>query len=471
MLIRHSILYLVGRAIPAGVGLLALALYTRLLSPEQYGLYALVVAAMSMLNAVLFHWLSLSVSRVLPASQDQPQVVLSAALKAFLGLLFLSGLLGAVLASVWPDDGLRGIILLTIVLTWGQAWFDLNLQIANAGLKPVRYGMVSSLKALVALGAGLGLFYLGLGVTGILAGLMIGLLVSSALGWSHWRGCSLRGHEPQLLRELVAYGAPLALTLIFVLIVGVSDRFILGWLIGPDAVGGYAAAYDLAQQSLGLLTGVVHLAAFPLVVRALEERGVAEARAQLHTNGYMLLAIALPATVGLVMLSSNISTVMLGSEFRESAGVIMSWVALAIFVGTLKSYYLDYSFQLGRRVRKQVWTVGIAAITNVILNLLLIPIHGPLGAAYATLAAFVVGFSISWYLGRRIFPLPLPRQVYKPLLASCGMAAVLWPTMSWRSGQDLVMQVAIGACAYTLSLLALNLTRRTPGRIATFFSE
>jgi O-antigen/teichoic acid export membrane protein len=274
-----------------------------------------------------------------------------------------------------------------------------------------------------------------------------------------------------LLKELAAYGAPLALTFMLVLIVDLSDRLILGWLIGPEAVGGYAAAYDLAQQSLGMLTGVVHLAAFPLAVRAFETGGVAEARAHLQTSGYTLLAIALPATIGLVMLANNIATVMLGSEFRESAGVIMRWVALAVLVGTLKAYYLDYSFQLGRRMRTQVWTVGIAAITNVTLNLLLIPVHGPLGAAYATLGAFVAGFSVSWYLGRKIFPLPLPRQLYKPLLASCGMAAVLWPTISWRSGRDLMIQVVIGVFAYALSLLALNLTMRAPGRVATYFSE
>lgn len=462
-------LYLLGRTIPASVGLLALGLYTRLLSPDEYGLYALAVAGMSLLNAVFFQWLSLSVGRFMPAHENEPEVLLSTALRAFMVLLVLTGAFGMALALLWANDNLRGLFMVTVLVAWSQAWFDLNLQIANARLSPVRYGILSSVRALIALGAGLLFLYMGFGVTGILIGLITGLLASSALAWRYWRGCSLRGQGVSVFKDLIAYGAPLALTFTLVLLVDVSDRFILGMLMGAGAVGGYAAAYDLTQQSLGLLAGVVHLAAYPLAVRALEDNGVAEARKQLRDNGYLLLAISLPATVGLVLLADNISTVVLGAEFRETAGIIIAWVAVGMFVGTVKSYYLDYSFQLGRRMRSQVWTVGIAAMTNILLNLLWIPVYGVLGAAYATVGAFLAGFLVSWYLGRKAFPLPLPRQVYKPVLASFGMAIVLWPTLNWRNGPDLVIQIVMGACAYGLILMALNLDKMATGKLSTHF--
>lgn len=456
-MVRHSALYLLGRLIPGAVSLLALALYTRLLTPSQYGHYALVIASVGIVNAVCFQWLSLSLGRFLPAHDNHPQALLYTALTGFLILVAITGVLGGTVAWMWPDKTLRWFIMLAVALGWAQAWFDLNLRIVNARLAPIRYGLLSSVKALLALSVGVGLFYLGLGVVGILLGLMSGLLTASFFVRRHWHGLSKQHYSSRLLKDFIVYGAPLTLVFILTLVLDVSDRFLLGWILNTKAVGTYAAAYDLTQQSLGMLMGVVHLAAFPLALRALEEKGVAEARSQLRQNAFMLLVISVPATAGLVVLADNIAVVMLGTGFREEAGNIIALVALAIFVGGIKSYYFDYSFQLGRKMKGQVWAVMWAALANVGLNLWWIPLYGVLGAAYATLGAFVVGLFVSWYLGRKVFMLPpLPKESYKVALASVGMAASLWATLSWRGPAVLLGQVLLGCIVYAALLLVFD---------------
>lgn len=54
MLLRHSALYTLARGLPGLINFAALAVYTRLLGPEEYGRYALVIAAVGLANAVLF---------------------------------------------------------------------------------------------------------------------------------------------------------------------------------------------------------------------------------------------------------------------------------------------------------------------------------------------------------------------------------------------------------------------------------
>ncbi len=456
MLIEHSLLYLLGRITPGAVSLLALALYTRLLTPDQYGHYALVIAGVGIVNAVCFQWLSLSLGRLLPAHENQPQALLSTALTGFLILVAITGVLGGTVAWLWPDKTLRWLIILAVIVGWAQAWFDLNLRIVNVRLAPIRYGLLTSVKALLAVSLGVALFYLGLGVVGILLGLIIGLLIAPLFVWKHWHSLSVRQYDVRLLKAFIGYGAPLTLTFMLTLVVDASDRFFLGWIMGAKAVGGYAAAYDLTQQSLGMLMGTVHLAAFPLAVRALEEKGIEESRNQLRKIAFLLLAISLPATVGLILLADNIAAVMLGVEFLESAGMIIPWVAVATFVGAFKSYYLDFSFQLGRNLRMQVWVMVFAATANIILNLLLIPTYGLLGAAYATVGAFVIGFASSWWLGRKVFPLPFPENAHKVIIATFSMAVVLWPTLAWRGLGCLSLQIVIGIFVYSLMLLALS---------------
>ena len=459
-LIKHSTFYFLGRIIPGAVSLLALALYTRLLTADQYGYYALVIAVVSFVNAVCFQWLNLSLGRFLPAHENEPQALLSTALAGFLGLVALTGALGGALAWLWPDKTLQWFVILAVVLGWAQAWFDLNLRILNVRLAPIRYGLVASAKALLALGLGVAFLYFGLGVVGILLGLIVGSLISTLLVWRHWHCASLHYYRVRLLKEFIAYGAPLTLTFMLILVVDVSDRFFLGWFLNAKAVGAYAAAYDLTQQSLGMLMGVIHLAAFPLALRALEKDGIAEARSQIRENVLLLLVISVPATVGLAMLADNIAVVMLGTEFREGAGYIITLVALAVFIGGIKSYYFDYSFQLGRKLQGQVWAVTWAALTNVGLNLWWIPIYGVLGAAYATLISFTVGLMVSGFLGRKIFVLPpIPGDSYKVALASAVMAASLWPTVTWRGPLVLAGQILLGCSVYAVLLIFLDVGR------------
>ena len=54
MLLRHSALYLLARGVPGLVNFFAIAIYTRMLSPEEYGRYALVVAGVGLFNVNFF---------------------------------------------------------------------------------------------------------------------------------------------------------------------------------------------------------------------------------------------------------------------------------------------------------------------------------------------------------------------------------------------------------------------------------
>jgi len=457
MLIHHSALYLLGRIIPGAVSLLTLVLFTRLMTADQYGHYALVIASAGLINAVCFQWLNLSLGRFFPAQESHSEELLSTTLSWFLALVMITGVLAGAVASLWlwPDPILCLLTALTVLIGWAQAWFDLNLRLVNTQFSPIHYGLICSSKALLAISAGAALFYLGLGVAGVLLGLAFGLLASSLLAWKNWKGISFGHHNVALLRKLMEYGAPLTVTFMLTIVVGTSDRYFLGWFMDATAVGSYAAAYDLPQQSLGMLMSIVHLAAFPLVVNAIEKKKIEEAQVQLREAALLLLAISLPATVGLVMLADNVALVTLGLEFREAGGQIIPWVALATFIGAFKAFYLDYSFQLGRQMRMHAWIMAITALANIVLNLLLIPRYGLLGAAFGTLGAFVIGFVSSWRLGRKVFPLPYPKDSHKVIIASIGMAVVLWPTIAWRGSGELCIQIVLGITAYAFFIVAL----------------
>jgi len=457
-LLKHSAAYFVGRIGPGLLNLAALYVFTRLLSPRDYGQYALVIAGAGLANSILFQWLRLGLLRFSISYGDRREVFLSTILAGFLALVAISGLLGLLVLPLVADSTVRALVALGIVLLWLEAFFALNLELSRTEFSPKRYGAMAFVRAAVALLFGAALAWWGLGAYGALVGMMCGLLIPS--GW-HFRRC-WRQVRPGLVdrfifRQLLVYGLPLTATFALSFLINSSDRFLLGWFMGAEGAGGYAVGYDLAKQTLGVLMMVVNLGAYPLAVKALEESGEAAAREQLSQNFALLLLVAMPAGVGLALLAPNIASVLLGGEFESAARLLIPWIAAATVLAGLKAYYFDLSFQLSGRTLWQVWIVLIAALLNIALNLIWIPRYGMSGAAYATLAAYATGLILSGLFGSKVFRMPLPvRDTVKILVATAAMAGCLSPFLDGRGGVALLFQVAWGACVFVVLVVVLN---------------
>ncbi|ABA58934.1 oligosaccharide flippase family protein [Nitrosococcus oceani] len=459
MLLRHSALYTLARGLPGLINFAALAVYTRLLAPDEYGRYALVIAAVGLANAVLFQWLNLGLLRYLARYRDCKPRFLSTLAAGYLMVVLLSAMVGLVLWGIWPEPEMRSLIGLGILFLWAQALFDAHLQMTASQLTPQRYGLLAITKALTSLTLGSILAWWGFGATGVLWGLTGGLILAIVI-WAReeWRHLSPYYVDKELMGQLISYGLPLTATFALTFVVSSSDRLLLGWLQGSHSAGLYAVGYDLPHQILGVLMMVVHLAAYPLAVHALEQEGWGAAQVQLKKNAIGLLCIALPATVGLILLAPNIAQVVLGIEFRKAAVALSFWIAMASFLAGIKAYYFDLAFQLGQRTLAQVWIALVAATINLILNLWLIPKLGIMGAAYGTACAYLSALVLSVILGRRYFKLPIPGyESLKIIVATLAMGLALWPLLSLKGFTGLGVQILVGMVSYGLFVLVFNI--------------
>jgi O-antigen/teichoic acid export membrane protein len=459
MLLRHGAFYVVARGAPAIVSLLAISVYSRLLSPEAYGQYALVIAGVGLANKLVFEWLRLSLLRFLPGYQTQRSMFVSTLFAGFASLLLLTAVLGGAALLAITDPVSLKLIAIGLPLLWIQALFDVHLEFQRSRLSPIAYGAMSLSKALLALAFGVALVWAGFGAIALLLGLLFGLLLPLLPPLVH----ELRSARPALvdrtlLVALCRYGAPLAMTAALGFIVQNSDRFMIAWLLGDGAVGRYALSYDLANNSVGVVFVVVNLAAYPLVIRALERDGLEAARHQLKQSLKALVGVGLPATVGLIIVAPNAATVLLGDQFQEDAGLLIRWIAVGTLLNQLRAFYFDLAFQLARSTLVQMWVSASSALLNVALNLWWIPAVGIMGAAYATVVSYAYAAVASGLLGRRAFPLPAPdADIAKICLATAGMTLTLWLMGSGHGVMDLVVQIGSGGSAYLGLLWLLNI--------------
>ena len=459
-LLRHSFIYLFARGVPGIINFLAIAVYTRLLPPEEYGQYALIIAWVGLGNAVLFQWLRLGLLRFLPRYQKENRsILLATVLASFLITVLIAAFIGSLFFVFWPNLELPGLLALSFGLLVVQAWYELNLTLLSSQLNPLRYGVVSLAKAVLALLLGWCLAIRGLGAPGLILGLIIGFLVPGL--WTtyyEWQGVKLQKFDRSIFKKLLTYGLPLTATFALNFVVSSSDRIMLGWLKSTEAAGLYAVGYDLAQQSLVMLMMVVNLAAYPLAVWSLEEKGVQAAQTQLKQNCTLLLAIAMPAAAGLVILAPNIAHVILGKSFRQSAVKIIPLISLGAFLMGFKAYYFDLSFQLGQHTQSQTLIALISASVNILLNFWWIPKFGIYGAAYATIIAYALGLTLSVVLGRSIFRLPIPVvDMIKLGIATIIMSLALWPVAQFKGAGALVGQIFIGVVIYGVILVVFDI--------------
>jgi O-antigen/teichoic acid export membrane protein len=457
--VRYSAIYVLARGGPGLINFLAIALYTRLLSSEHYGQYALVLAGLGLVQLIGFKWLELCLARFLPAYRNEPKIFLSEIKFLFAVLAFGLSAVGLVVTLLWPDPVWQRLIALAVPLLIVQAWFELNLMYAVAALKPGLYGRINLTKSTVALALGAFLAWLGLGAYSPLWGLLLGVsLATVVFGQDVWRGIKARRPSPEKIKTLFAYGMPISVNFALVWVVSSSDRFLLGWLLDMSSAGQYAVGYDLAQHSIGMLLMIINLAAYPLAIHAFERAGSEAAREQLRKNGAVIFSLALTASAGVAVLAPLLGGLLLGAEYRDTAVELLPWVALAAALSGIKAYYFDIAFHLGHGTVMLVWISVGAAIINVIFNLIWIPYYGILGAAYATVLAYLVSMVASAWFGRRFFVLPKIIPLMAPaLIIAIPSAAATWFAMQYQGWVGLGFGLLAGMLTAMLCAISINL--------------
>ena len=189
-----------------------------------------------------------------------------------------------------------------------------------------------------------------------------------------------------LTRRLLSASWPLILSGLANAINLRVDQLMLGTMIGPEAVGTYAAAARLSEVWYFVPVAIA-ASVFPAMVRAhAGQRGRFQAwMSRLYD---LMVALALPIAVGVSLLSAQLTFVLYGSGYANSGPIlaIHVWAGPFVFLGAALSRWLIAE----DRLRFSLVRHGAGALVNLGLNLALIPSLGGVGAAISTLVSYAV---------------------------------------------------------------------------------
>lgn len=450
------------RLVPAISSLLAIVIFTRLLSPSEYGAYSLTIVFSTTLATVFTSWIVISTGRFLPACVDETeeQNLLSSVKFIFIVITVFILLLFYILYLNKAMIGFSVIYSLAAVLCVFSAWSNLNLTIINSKVSPSRYGVALCIKSLTLIIFGMAAAVIGFGAKGILISAIMAAFLSSLMAKKYWKGSDSKILiDAAMIKRLFSYGAPLTFLYLFAMLISFSDRFFIDHMINSRAAGLYSVGYDLTEYSLGVIGSVIHLSVFPIIVKTYEREGEDAARREIAKTLKILIFLITPATLGFIAISNDIANLFLGDAFVNDARKVLPWIAISTFFSSMKSYHFDYAFQLKKSTWLQAIPVLIAGVVNVIFNYVLLKEFGMIGAAYSTCIAYLIYMSLSAILGQNIFRLPSFPYLFffKTLISACVMFYFLSLFSENTTAIFFAFKILLGGLVFVFCFALLNL--------------
>jgi O-antigen/teichoic acid export membrane protein len=452
--------YLPVNIVQAVAGFGAIVVFTRLLTPSQYGDYALAFSVTSVVYTCLFVWIESAMARFYAAEDEAGRLELYATLyRAFAAMaVALPVIAGALLLLLPITPALKlamgaGLVCITV-----RSLLKMAQERRRAAGEVRGYAVFDVAQS--GGGFALGALFAGLHLGGASPLLGAGVASAACLVFalpSELRPARAGRFELARLRRYAAYGLPLSLSLLMGLALATTDRFVLAAYMDEATVGAYHAGYSLSNRTLDVMFMWLGMAGFPACIAALERGGDAALhRVAREQAGFMVL-IALPAAAGLALVAHPLAALMVGPALRQNAARVTPWIALSGLFYGFTAQYLNTAFTLGRRTGRQLAAIGIPAVANLGLTLVLIPRFGLDGAMWATTASYALGAVVSVLLQRGGVRLPIPwTALGRSSLAAGVMALIVSRLPAGGGAVELASKAGVGAFVYGLAALALD---------------
>ena len=257
------------------------------------------------------------------------------------------------------------------------------------------------------------------------------------------------------LWDVAKRAAPLGFSLVMLQIYWSMDQVLLGLLTNKAEVGQYAAAAKLPV----VLSGFIQIwvsAVYPHASKLFTHDPDA-LRRQLGSFTSISVVVALPLAAGSVILGTPIMTALFGPAYSQ-AGATFAILMVASAIVVLAINFTSLAMAVDQE-RTFALSVTIASVANVLLNLLLIPLYGPVGAAISTVVAESVVFLICAHrVIARIGRPPLAtRRIASAVVATAVMSGAL---LAMPSSTSVWLRIAAGGAAFLAVAAACGAVRR-----------
>ncbi|WLR52863.1 flippase [Bacillus tianshenii] len=418
MFFKNILLTLSRQVIGILLGLGLTIIIARTLGPERQGLYALIILLPTMLATFLNMGVGVSSVYYIGKAQYNLQDIIKTNILLAVYLSAFSALIGFIVIAFFSTElfpGASETYLFTMLSL-------IPILFLKKFLNAIFHGMqdFKSFNSIILIGQ-LGNFLLvfitliifSLGLKAALLSYAFGHVLTLILTFSllkqKYDFSLLNGKLSTVyLKSSLTFGLKAHLSNIMAFLNYRADLFVISFFLGPLAVGFYVVAVSITEK-IWVVSEAVSSVLFPKISSITNEEERNELTSMVNRN---ILFLAILVGVALILLSDIFILLLFGEEYQQSSQVL-KFLVLGIVLG---SSVKVISNDLAGRGKPEInMYVAILTVTsNLLLNIILVPILGIYGAAIAT----SITYSMDWVIKLVIFKKITGKPIHTFLLVN-----------------------------------------------------
>lgn len=459
LLAKHSLIYGLGTMVNRIVAFMLLPIYTRYLTPHDYGIKELVGLSTDVISILLATSISSAIYRFYFEFEDlwDKNEVISTA------IITLGGLGLVVISLLWfftrtmatyilDDPGLSHFFSISLATMWFQAMNDIGNSYLRANQKSLKFVLFSAVKLVLAISLNIYfIVFLGYGVLGVLlSSLISAVFLSLILTGPVLKKVGLH-FSMSKLKEMLKFGLPMIPSQLGAFVVHLSDRFFLKAYTSIADTGLYSLGYRLGALPSNFISHPFNQTWQP---RRFELYKKPESEKIFGTIFTYFLVLMFWAGLAVAILSKDILMIMADESYWSAYRI----VPLIVLATTIFSFH--YHLNMGILISKKTKYLAYINFSNgaliLVLNFLLIPTYGVFGAAYATIAAFIYKVSLTYYFSSRYYKIHFELTRILKIVISVALLyfASLYVNLNTMAGNFAVKTGIIGLYPLLLFLFA-----------------
>lgn len=437
-------------ALVALSGLVTLPILTKVLGASDYGIWIQMQVTLSLLPTLANLGLPYTLVRFLPGEQSKEivrdgyysvftivfVVSLIISIIMFLCADSVAGLLGCsekliwILSVILPIECLIGVCIAVL-----RAFQKINLYAFFIIIKT--YGEV----ALIA-------FLLLVRKQGLVEVLMVslGIKVVIFIALFILIGFKINICIPRFkqIKEYLRFGLPTVPGNISSWVTNASDRYVIGYFFGAAYVGYYSPGYSLGGI-IGMFAAPIGFI-MPAVLSELYDTGeINQVKIYMKYTFKYFMLIAIPAVFGLSLLSKDLLIVLSTPDIARNGYLVTPFISLgSLLLGV--TIIVSQVLVLTKKTYISGTSWILAALINLILNIIFVPRFGIVAAAASTMLSYVFSLVFMSYYSLKYMRL----DVDWLSIGKCILAAIVMGVIICIFQGNVSLKVVIGVAVYSL---------------------
>lgn len=460
-LVHGTILVLIGDVLGVGGSFLTRLVAARHLGPGEYGVVVLGLTFVNVLATLSLMGLPEGVARQLPRLDDSMGAIrgpIVAVVSIGITISLFLGFQAEAIASLFDEPGLEPVLVIfaatlpvvVIVRLLVGAFRGMEAVGLRVLIQNVLYQAGAAIAVLV------GVFH-GVGAVGIAASWLVAATAAAVVGTYavHANFDLLRGgaSTEMPLGQTIAFSLPLMVSHGLWMLVEQSDSLVLGYFSQASAVGVYDASFTIARMLL-VLNSAASFLILPVFSRLHDDGNAAAIREQYRLVTKTIVVVAVPAYCVVVVAPDLVLTTVFGEQYV--AGTVLAVVATGFFTHVATGVNGNALIAIGR-THTVMWGNLYCLIVNLVLNVILVPVFGPLGAAAASALSYAIATGYwGYHLYRETGIPPLYPGVAKALVLVTATFFLLVPVFRSRTGSSITEGVALAGLFAVVYLIVIS---------------